>query len=77
MAAQRYRRSLNRARALGEWVVTRAACATEAYQEPHCVLLLDEIREALNPEVFNLLLQVMDHGTLPTTTAARRTSAKC
>ncbi len=30
---------------------------------PHSVLLLDEIEKA-NPEVFNLLLQVMDHGTL-------------
>ena len=32
-------------------------------QDPHCVLLLDEIEKA-HPEVFNLLLQVMDHGTL-------------
>ncbi len=32
-------------------------------QHPHCVLLLDEIEKA-DPEVFNLLLQVMDHGTL-------------
>merc|ERR1711941_142237 len=30
---------------------------------PHCVLLLDEIEKA-HPEVFNILLQVMDHGTL-------------
>ncbi|WP_111643028.1 ATP-dependent Clp protease ATP-binding subunit ClpA [Marinimicrobium alkaliphilum] len=30
---------------------------------PHAVLLLDEIEKA-HPEVFNLLLQVMDHGTL-------------
>ena len=30
---------------------------------PHCVLLLDEIEKA-HPDVFNLLLQVMDHGTL-------------
>ncbi|MFH7479413.1 AAA family ATPase, partial [Pseudomonas syringae pv. tagetis] len=29
----------------------------------HCVLLLDEIEKA-QPEVFNMLLQVMDHGTL-------------
>ena len=37
---------------------------TEAVsQTPHCVLLLDEIEKA-HPEVFNLLLQVMDHGTL-------------
>ncbi|OOR87845.1 ATP-dependent Clp protease ATP-binding subunit ClpA [Moraxella caviae] len=32
-------------------------------QFPHCVLLLDEIEKA-HPDVFNLLLQVMDHGTL-------------
>lgn len=37
---------------------------TEAItRQPHCVLLLDEIEKA-HPEVFNLLLQVMDHGTL-------------
>lgn len=37
---------------------------TEAVtKSPHCVLLLDEIEKA-HPEVFNLLLQVMDHGTL-------------
>ena len=37
---------------------------TEAItKKPHCVLLLDEIEKA-HPEVFNLLLQVMDHGTL-------------
>jgi len=32
-------------------------------KKPHCVLLLDEIEKA-HPDVFNLLLQVMDHGTL-------------
>src|SRR5216110_1691183 len=32
-------------------------------QHPHCVLLLDEVEKA-HPDVFNLLLQVMDHGTL-------------
>ncbi|GAB1268206.1 ATP-dependent Clp protease ATP-binding subunit ClpA [Aurantivibrio infirmus] len=32
-------------------------------QHPHCVVLLDEIEKA-HPEVFNILLQVMDHGTL-------------
>jgi ATP-dependent Clp protease ATP-binding subunit ClpA len=32
-------------------------------KNPHSVLLLDEIEKA-HPEVFNLLLQVMDHGTL-------------
>ncbi|MFK7886436.1 MAG: ATP-dependent Clp protease ATP-binding subunit ClpA [Gammaproteobacteria bacterium] len=37
---------------------------TEAItKNPHCVLLLDEVEKA-HPEVFNLLLQVMDHGTL-------------
>ncbi len=37
---------------------------TEAVtKQPHCVLLLDEIEKA-HPEVFNLLLQVMDHGRL-------------
>jgi ATP-dependent Clp protease ATP-binding subunit ClpA len=37
---------------------------TEAVtQHPHAVVLLDEIEKA-DPEVFNLLLQVMDHGTL-------------
>ena len=32
-------------------------------KNPHAVVLLDEIEKA-HPEVFNLLLQVMDHGTL-------------
>ncbi len=32
-------------------------------KHPHCVLLLDEIEKA-HPDIFNLLLQVMDHGTL-------------
>jgi len=32
-------------------------------QHPHAVVLLDEIEKA-HPDVFNLLLQVMDHGTL-------------
>ena len=37
---------------------------TEAINKhPHAVLLLDEIEKA-HPDVFNLLLQVMDHGTL-------------
>lgn len=37
---------------------------TEAItKNPHCVLLLDEIEKA-HPDVFNLLLQVMDHGSL-------------
>ncbi len=32
-------------------------------QHPHCVLLLDEIEKA-HPDVYNILLQVMDHGAL-------------
>jgi ATP-dependent Clp protease ATP-binding subunit ClpA len=37
---------------------------TEAItKNPHCVLLLDEIEKA-HPDIFNILLQVMDHGTL-------------
>jgi ATP-dependent Clp protease ATP-binding subunit ClpA len=40
---------------------------TEAVMKhPHAVLLLDEIEKA-HPDVFNLLLQVMDHGTLTDT----------
>lgn len=35
----------------------------KVHQTPHCVLLLDEIEKA-HPDVFNLLLQVMDNGTL-------------
>ena len=40
-------------------------------KQPHCVLLLDEIEKA-NPDVFNLLLQIFDHGTL-TDTNGRKT----
>ena len=37
---------------------------TEAVsKKPHCVLLLDEVEKA-HPDIFNILLQVMDHGTL-------------
>ena len=37
---------------------------TEAIsKQPHCVLLLDEVEKA-HPDIFNILLQVMDHGTL-------------
>ena len=39
-------------------LLTEAIC-----KHPHAVLLLDEIEKA-HPDVFNLLLQVMDHGTL-------------
>jgi len=42
----------------------RGGLLTEAIaRTPHSVLLLDEIEKA-HPDVFNLLLQVMDHGTL-------------
>lgn len=40
-------------------------------KNPHCVLLLDEMEKA-HPDVFNLMLQVMDHGTL-TDTNGRKT----
>ncbi len=40
-------------------------------KHPHSVLLLDEVEKA-HPDVFNLLLQVMDHGTL-TDTNGRKT----
>ncbi|HET7776254.1 MAG TPA: AAA family ATPase, partial [Azospira sp.] len=37
---------------------------TEAVtKKPYCVLLLDEIEKA-HPDIYNILLQVMDHGTL-------------
>ena len=37
---------------------------TEAInKKPYCVLLLDEVEKA-HPDIFNILLQVMDHGTL-------------
>ncbi len=40
---------------------------TEAvHKDPHAVLLLDEVEKA-HPEIFNILLQVMDHGTLTDT----------
>ncbi|WP_180897197.1 ATP-dependent Clp protease ATP-binding subunit ClpA [Martelella soudanensis] len=32
-------------------------------QHPHCVVLLDEIEKA-HPDIYNILLQVMDHGSL-------------
>jgi ATP-dependent Clp protease ATP-binding subunit ClpA len=38
----------------------------EINKHPHAVVLLDEIEKA-HPDVFNLLLQVMDHGTLTDT----------
>ena len=45
----------------------RGGLLTEAVSKnPHCVLLLDEVEKA-HPDVFNILLQVMDHGTLTDT----------
>jgi ATP-dependent Clp protease ATP-binding subunit ClpA len=45
----------------------RGGLLTEAVAKtPHAVILLDEIEKA-HPDVFNLLLQVMDHGTLTDT----------
>ncbi|HHN75198.1 MAG TPA: ATP-dependent Clp protease ATP-binding subunit ClpA [Acidobacteria bacterium] len=45
----------------------RGGLLTEAVsQSPHAVLLLDEVEKA-HPEVFNILLQIMDHGTLTDT----------
>ena len=42
----------------------RGGLLTDAITKtPHAVLLLDEIEKA-HPDVFNVLLQVMDHGTL-------------
>src|SRR4051812_45932709 len=42
----------------------RGGLLTEAVSKtPHAILLLDEIEKA-HPDVFNVLLQVMDHGTL-------------
>jgi ATP-dependent Clp protease ATP-binding subunit ClpA len=42
----------------------RGGLLTEAVaKNPHAVLLLDEIEKA-HPDIFNILLQVMDHGTL-------------
>ena len=43
-------------------------------KHPHCILLLDEIEKA-HPEIYNILLQVMDHGKL--TDSHGRTSDFC
>jgi ATP-dependent Clp protease ATP-binding subunit ClpA len=49
----------------------RGGLLTEAVSKsPHAVLLLDEIEKA-HPDVFNLLLQVMDHGSLTDTNGKR------
>ena len=45
----------------------RGGLLTEAVSKsPHAVLLLDEVEKA-HADVFNILLQVMDHGTLTDT----------
>jgi hypothetical protein len=46
----------------------------EVIKHPYAVLLLDEIEKA-HPDVFNLLLQVMDHGTLTDNNGRKATSA--
>lgn len=47
---------------------------TEAVRKtPYAVVLMDEIEKA-HPDIFNVLLQVMDYGTLTDNTAARPTS---
>jgi ATP-dependent Clp protease ATP-binding subunit ClpA len=43
-------------------------------QHPHCVVLLDEIEKA-HPDLFNMLLQVMDHGKLTDHNGKQSTSA--
>lgn len=44
---------------------------TEAIRKnPHCVLLMDEIEKA-HPDIFNILLQVMDHATLTDNTGRK------
>jgi ATP-dependent Clp protease ATP-binding subunit ClpA len=49
---------------VGKTEVSKQRLLTEAVtKSPHSVVLLDEIEKA-HPEVYNLLLQVMDHGTL-------------
>ena len=46
------------------WVSTRAGCSLTGWTSiPHCVLLLDEMEKA-HPDVYNILLQVMDNGKL-------------
>jgi ATP-dependent Clp protease ATP-binding subunit ClpA len=46
------------------WASSRAGCSPrQITKKPYSVLLLDEIEKA-HPDIFNILLQVMDHGTL-------------
>ena len=50
---------------------------TEAItKNPHSVILLDEIEKA-HPEVFNVLLQVMDHGTLTDNNGRKASFRNC
>ena len=50
---------------------------TEAItKNPHSVILLDEIEKA-HPEVFNILLQVMDHGTLTDNNGRKASFRNC
>jgi ATP-dependent Clp protease ATP-binding subunit ClpA len=50
---------------------------TEAVtKNPHSVILLDEIEKA-HPEVFNILLQVMDHGTLTDNNGRKASFRNC
>ena len=50
-------------RLLGMLAMTKAVVNRSVNKQPHSVILLDEVEKA-HPDVFNLLLQVMDHGTL-------------
>ena len=46
------------------WATTRVACSpTPSRETPYAVVVLDEIEKA-HPDVFNVLLQIMDHGKL-------------
>ncbi len=45
------------------WALSRGLLTDSVLKHPHSVVLLDEIEKA-HPDVFNLLLQVMDNGTL-------------
>ena len=58
------RRAADRRAARDTSASSRAACSsTRIRQHPYAVLLLDEIEKA-HPDIFNILLQVMDHATL-------------
>jgi len=62
-------------RAAGYVGFDQGGLLTEAIaKKPHAVLLLDEIEKA-HPDIFNILLQVMDHGTLTDNNGRKPTSA--